>query len=194
MVTGPAGVADPTRRNLLSCFGAGLGAGAVVVVAGCGGSAHEKGIRSAPPSAQSADIALLNRALDLEHETVAAYTAGIPLLTGRAKKATQQFLDQELSHAGELYGLIKQAKGTPVKPRPDYELGHPRSSDEVLNLVHGLERRQIALYLGMITRLSPGSVRAAITAILANDAQHVAIVRSAIGLPPLRGPLVTGTE
>jgi rubrerythrin len=166
----------------------------VVTLAGCGSGAPDKSIRSVPASAQSVDIELLNRALDLEHETIAAYTAGIPLLYGRARKAAQQFLDQELSHAGELYGLIKQAKGKPNKPRPDYALGHPRSSSEVLTLVHELERRQLALYLSIITRLSPGSVRAAIGAVLGNDAQHVTILRSALHLPALPGPFVNGSE
>lgn len=162
-------------------------------LAGCG-SSHHQDIRSVSKPAQSVDIELLNRALDLEHETIAAYTAGIPLLSGRPRKAAQQFLDQELSHAGELYGLIKQAKGKPHKPRAAYDLGHPSSSADVLKLLHQLEGRQLGLYLSVITQLSPGSVRAAITSVFGSDAQHVAILRSTLGLAPLPTPFVTGPQ
>ena len=42
---------------------------------------------------------------------IAAYTASIPLLAPDAAEAAKRFLGQELSHAGELSGLIKQAGG-----------------------------------------------------------------------------------
>ena len=46
---------------------------------------------------------------------MAAYTAGIPLLAPSARKAGQRFLTQELSHAGELSALVRQAGGSAIK-------------------------------------------------------------------------------
>jgi hypothetical protein len=194
VVTESSGAGEQTRRSLLGRAGVGLGAGAAMVLAGCGSSSHHEDIRTLPAAAQNADVELLNRALDLEHETIAAYTAGIPLLAGRPRRAAQQFLDQELSHAGELYGLVKEAGGKPHKPRSGYALGHPASAAAVLRLLHELEGRQLGLYLSIITRLSPGSVRAAVSAILGSDAQHVAIIRSSLHLDPLPSAFVTGPQ
>lgn len=160
----------------------------------CGKSSKGPSIRDLPAAAKSADVMLLNQALDLEHEAIAAYTAGIPLLDGRPKKAAQLFLTQELSHAGEMHGLVKQAGGRPSKPRASYDLGRPSSALDVLRLLHEIERRELHLYLGTITQLSPGTVRAAVAAVLANDAQHVCVLRSALGLAPLPSPFVTGAE
>jgi rubrerythrin len=192
-VVSATGVGELTRRTLLGHWKAGIGAGAVIGLVGCGGSTKPN-LRQLPPAAKSTDVDLLNQALDLEHEAIAAYTAGIPLLDGRPKKAAQLFLEQELSHAGEMYGLIKQAGGRPNKAKASYDLGHPSTAMDVLRLLHDLEHRELRLYLGALTRLSPGSVRAAVAAVLANDAQHVAVLRSALGMLPLPSPFVTGVE
>ncbi|MEA2158907.1 MAG: hypothetical protein QOD66_1287 [Solirubrobacteraceae bacterium] len=189
-----AGVAESTRRTLLGQWKAGIGAGAMIGLVGCGSGSTKPNLRKLPRAARSADVVLLNQALDLEHEAIAAYTAGIPLLDGRPKKAAQLFLQQELSHAGEMYGLVKQAGGRPHKPKASYDLGHPSTSLEVLRLLHDLEHRELRLYLGAITKLSPGTVRAAVAAVLANDAQHVAVLRSTLGMVPLPSPFVTGAE
>jgi rubrerythrin len=194
VVSAPTGSARSTRRTLLRRWQTGIGAGALVGLAACGKSSNGPSIRELPAAAKSVDVMLLNQALDLEHEAIAAYTAGIPLLDGRAKKAAQLFLTQELSHAGEMHGLVRQAGGRPNKPKASYDLGRPSSAVDVLHLLHDLERRELHLYLGAITRLSPGTVRAAVAAVLANDAQHVSMLRSVLGLAPLPSPFVTGVE
>ncbi len=193
MVNLPAGAARSTRRALLGRWQTAITAGAAVGLVGCGKSSKPN-LRTLPPAAKSADVVLLNQALDLEHEAIAAYTAGIPLLDGRAKKAAQLFLTQELSHAGEMRGLVKQAGGRPNKAQAGYDLGRPKSALDVLGLLHDIEHRQLRLYFGAITKLSPGSVRAAVAAVLANDAQHVSVLRSTLGLAPLPSAFVTGAE
>jgi hypothetical protein len=64
----------------------------------------------------------------------------------------------------------------------------------VVARLHSLERLQIASYLKWIPRLSPGPVRAAVSSILACDAQHVAVLRAAQGQPALASAFVTGNE
>ena len=104
-----------TRRGLLGASGATLLA-AGGAVSGCGRTSRRPKVHRIPPVARAEDIHTLNGALDLTNEAIAAYTAGIPLLAGTAHSAAKHFLDQELSHAGELFGLVKQAGGKPVKP------------------------------------------------------------------------------
>jgi hypothetical protein len=162
----------------------------------CGGSSISTRslLHKLPPPARSTDVEILNRLLDLEYRTVAAYTAGTPLLNKRQAKAAQQFLQQELSHAGELSGLVKEAGAKPLKQRSSYQLGSPGSGRDVLRLLHALEIAQLRAYLEAIPTLSPGPVRAVIASILANDAQHVSVLRAALGEAPLPAALVTGGE
>lgn len=137
---------------------------------------------------------IINGLLDACGRTIAAYTATVPLFTGHVHAAMKQFLDQDLEHAGELYRLIKQAGGEANKPQPSYDLGQPRGRKDLLRLLHGLEAEMVSRYLAAIPQLAPGSVRAAIASILANDAQHVVVLRLALHLEPLPTAFVTGAE
>jgi hypothetical protein len=190
VVSDPPGQgAQTTRRALL----AGGVASGTIALAGCGSSSLrskvKKGAKVAP-----ADIDVLDRLLDLERYTIAAYAAGIPLLGGSASKAAKQFLGQELAHAGTLAGLIKQAGGKASEPRASYALGHPRGAADVLALLHRLEADQLAAYLQMLPALSSGRLRSTAAAIMANDAQHLSVLRQALGQPPVPAARATGRE
>jgi hypothetical protein len=198
VVTEPAEADPASRRGLLKAAGAGLAGGAALVLAACGGS-HSSSSQATTtatsgPVPNSLDAVLLNHLLDLEHVGIAAYTAGIPLLSPAGRKDGQLFLTQELSHAGELGGLVKQAGAKPHKGRETYDLGHPRTEEDVLKLLHGIERAQIDAYLDAIPKVSLGSTRAALAAMLANDAQHISVLRLSLGRRPIPTALVTGHE
>jgi hypothetical protein len=137
---------------------------------------------------------MLTHALDLEHLSIAAYTAGIPLLPALAQKAGKEFLLQEFAHASAVATLVKQAGGKPGAPPPSYDLGNPRRPADVLALLHRIERTTIAAYLDAITRLPPGTVRTRLATILTNEAQHLAVVRLLLGLAPVPAALADGTE
>jgi bacterioferritin (cytochrome b1) len=175
---------------VLRAAGAGLTA---AIVAGCGSASIRAQVHNSKPVLHT-DVELLNQLLQLEHVAIAAYTAGTPLLAPATVKAGQLFLNDELAHAGALAGLIKAAGGKPIKPAPSYDLGHPRNSQEVLALLHQVESEQIAAYLAALPNLAPAIVRRSVASILANDAQHVAVVRAALGQPAVPSPLVTGRE
>ena len=132
--------------------------------------------------------------LHLEHWGIAAYTAGTPLLAPAVTKAGALFLNDELSHAGALAGLVRAAGGKPIRPAPSYPLGRPRSSEDVLRLLHTIENAQLSAYLNAITRLEPGFVKSSVASILANDAQHVAVVRAALQQPAVPAAFVTGRD
>jgi bacterioferritin (cytochrome b1) len=192
MVTDEAseGEQPSSRRSLLLAAGAGV-AGAVL--AGCGNQSLRAQVHNSKPVLNT-DVDILNRLLHLEHVAIAAYTAGTPLLSTSMAKAGALFLNDELSHAGDLAGLIRETGAKPNKPAPSYALGHPRNTEEVLMLFHAVEKAQIAAYLNAITRLEPGVVKQQVASILANDAQHVAVVRAALGRPAIPSAFVTGRE
>ena len=179
-----------SRRGMLRAAGAGL-AGAVL--AGCGSQSIRQQVHNSEPVLHS-DVDLLNRLLQLEHLGIAAYTAGIPLLDQPTAKAGQLFLNDEISHAGDVAGLVREAGGKPIKPAASFPLGHPRTSEEVLMLLHSVENAQIAGYLYAIERLEPGVVKQQVASILANDAQHVAVVRAALGRSAIPSAFVTGRD
>jgi Ferritin-like domain len=180
----------PDRRGLIRAAAASAGA---ALLAGCGSKSLHQQLRRTPAVALS-DVELLNRLLDVEHLTIAAYTAGIPLLAPSTAKAAKRFLEQETEHAVGLAGLVKSAGGKGNAPAPSYDLGHPRSTADVLALLHRTESAQLAAYLDVIPRLEPGPVRARAAGYLANDAQHVTVLREMLGEPALPSAFVTGRE
>jgi Ferritin-like domain len=189
VVTGQPGLGIRSRRELIAGAGA---AGGGLLIAGCGTrslrSRVKKGAKVAP-----ADVDVLNQLLALEYHAVAAYTAGIPFLRRPEHKAAKQFLGQEVTHASTLAGLIKQAGGKPVTPEPSYDLGRPRE-DDILALLHKLEADQLQGYIELIPALTKGKLRATAAAIMANDAQHLAVIRQQQGQPPIPSPFATGRE
>ena len=189
-MSGPAGAATATRRNLLGVSVA----GAALVLAGCGKQGAQQSTTSTLPAVADADITTLNQLLDLEYKAIAAYTAGTPLLDSSGQAAAKQFLTQELYHASRLYSLITAAGGMPDKQKPNYPLGRPRTREDVLRLLHELEHEQVSGYLAAIPRMTHKSVRLVLSTILSNDAQHIAVIRSELGLEPVTGAFVVGGE
>jgi hypothetical protein len=188
-VVSETGPAAPSRRALLRIA---AGGAAAVALPGCGADKTTSSTTTTTPTRPAGpDVAALGPVLDLVHMTTAAYVAGIPLLSGPASLAAQLFLTQELSHAGELGGLIRQAGGKASQPKSSYPLGHPSSQADVLSLLHRLEQAEMAAYIQMIPRLHTPASRAALASILANDAQHASILRLLLGRNPAPSALLT---
>jgi bacterioferritin (cytochrome b1) len=170
--------------------GGGIGVAVALAIEACGSSKSASTLSTTTASTPGPDASILNNALDLEHMAIAAYTAAAPLLPGTAQLAAQRFLAQELAHAGELAGLVKQAGGKPIKPRSSYDLGNPQSTEDVLTLLGRIEEAQLAAYAQAIPLLSLPSSRAAVAAIFANDAQHASVIALALGRNPVPSAFV----
>ena len=186
-----------SRRAFLRVTGAGLAVGSGALVAGCGGGSKPKRklvAGSAPVAVRRTDIAIMNRALDLEHYAIAAYTAGIPLLTGHARAAATRFLGQELSHASKLHDTIKGAGGKPSAPQASYHLGTPGSEADVLEMLRRTEESLLTAYFVAVRELMPGWLRAVAAGILANEAQHISVLRAAQGRRAVPSAFVTASE
>ncbi|MGO9900665.1 MAG: ferritin-like domain-containing protein [Solirubrobacteraceae bacterium] len=166
-----------------------------LVLAGCGasrdGHAANK-LRELPAAERSGLIDQLNGLLAADQETIFAYTFVGPLLSGRAQRADGRFLGDENTHAGVLRGLIARAGAKPHARRAVYDLGDPHSRAQVLDMLRGLEQTQIALYLSAIPRIASAWVRTVLASILANDAQHMAVLNSLQRTAQLQGAFVGG--
>jgi hypothetical protein len=174
-----------SRRQLLSAASA---AGAGAALAGCG-STSATGL---PVSVLEADVHTLNGLIRAEYYAVAAYVAGIPLLSGGDVLVAQQFLNQDMTHIEDLAEIVRKTGVKPYATGQVYNLGHPRNRTEALALLHHGEQVTLRAYLHAIPRLSPGLVKATAASLFANDAQHASSLRSRLGLAPVPEAVVTG--
>jgi bacterioferritin (cytochrome b1) len=186
----------PTRRAFMRMSGVTVVGGSAVFIAACGSSDDSTSSTSSASGttamSSDADVAILNSALDLEHTAIAAYTAGAPLLRGIALASAKRFLSQEQEHADGLSQAIKQLGGTPNAARSSYDFGRPKTQTDVLRLADMIENTAVAAYIDAIPKLQDPNLRATAAAIVTNEAEHIAILRGALGEQPVPAAFVTG--
>ncbi len=183
-----------SRRQLLGASGA---AASAVALAACGGSSASSPaprVASLPTSLSGDEEALINGLIDVEYHAATAYIAAIPVLKDHNQRAAKRFLRQELSHAAEWTAVVRAGHGHPVSPDSNYDLGHPGGTAEVMELLHSIERLAIRAYANTIPKLPAGPLRSVAASILANEGQHIAILRRNLGLNPVPAALVTAAE
>jgi hypothetical protein len=211
---------DRRSRRALLAKGGGALVGAAALLAGCSDKTRPPSniplAKTTPGSGRDVDI--LNDLLAVEYRAVAAYTALVPVLPQPANvpqqttpgpppppnpnqplalriplaiAAVRDFLGQEVSHTGELQGIITQAGGTPVKAQANYDLPKHLGKFQIIRFLHGLEQEQLAAHMHAVTSLPAGRLRAAVAAIMANEAQHISVLRLVLRMPAAPSALVT---
>jgi hypothetical protein len=181
-----------SRRQLLGASGA---AGAATLAAGCGVlPANTSPLQKIALTVDRPDVPILEGLLRLEYHLAYAYTASLPRLSGYALDAGRWFLVHELGHIGAVSTLLRSGGVKPNTSAGAIRLGHPRNASEVVALLHRLEDEAIRAYLHAVVALSNGQLRAVASAILANEGQHVSILRRAQGLEPVPSALLSATE
>jgi rubrerythrin len=146
------------------------------------------------PGTDVNDVVVLNSAIDLEHQAVAAYTAALDVLTGENLRTARQFRDQERQHIVRLAAAIKEIGGKPNGARSSYDFPRLSDQDAVLRFASRLENTAIAAYVDAIPRLNDANMRASAASILANEAEHLAVLNSALGERTAPTAFVTGEE
>lgn len=173
------------RRGLL--LGGVLTAAGLATMLGTGTAA----LAAAAPKADAAqDIQILNAAIALEHEGIAAYTiaAGSGLLQPAVVSIGVTFRGHHMQHRDELIKAVEALGGTPIaaKSEADYikalNVATLKNQTDVLKLALGLERGAANAYLGLIPSL--GDTYHQVAARMAGDeAFHAAILGNALGEP-----------
>lgn len=189
----PVPVAPPTdpraecsRRGLLAA-----GAGALVTagLGGCGSGA------SAPPAPSghepTDDIEILNSALDIEHSSITSYDAAIPRLNGPDAALARRLREHERAHAKALSVLLGELRAQPNRPRASYPLRPLRGRSDALSFLGGVEDTAIAFYIDALPKLS-GPFRHVMLGIVASEAEHLAMLRMALGLSAAPAAFVWG--
>lgn len=178
------------RRGFIrNAAAGGLSLAAVSLLSGEPVAAQRGRYGTAAPANAQGDADLLNAALGLEHEGIAAYTiaAGSGLLEPAVVEVGVLFRGHHQAHRDELARVIRTLGGTPVEPKTDAEyiealgLAALRNQTDVLNLALRLERGATSAYLGIMPALQDGDHDHLAARIAVDEAAHFTALAGALG-------------
>jgi hypothetical protein len=173
-----------TRRNFLNSAGiAVLSAGAVSLLVGC------DAIPAAHAKTELQDVTILNVALGLEHEGIAAYQLGAEsgLLQQPLLDVAVLFQGQHKQHRDVLIATIEKLGGRPVEAKPlgDYakalNAGTLKNQTDVLVLAARLELGATNAYLGVIPSFKDAGLARVSGRLAADEAMHWTVLNNALG-------------
>ena len=178
-----------SRRNFLTGGGqAVLSATAVALIAGCAAKADT--MRTQTAEVSKSDVDILNTALALEYEGIAAYQVGAEsgLLQPNVLKLAVGFQSDHKQHADALTKAITKLGGTPAQSKTVAQYNFPTSTlknqTDVLRFAAGLEEGAVNAYAGAIPLFSDKDLAGAGASILGSESMHWAILRYALGDQP----------
>ncbi len=141
---------------------------------------------AAQRSPRNTDAALLNAALALEHQAIAAYDAGAGtgLLKGETLDLARHFQSQHRAHRDLLAGEIRKLGGTPAVALASYTFrGRDdapiefKTAEDILVFALGLEGGAASAYLGLLPQLTSKALLSTIAGIACDESQHAAAIR-----------------
>lgn len=167
------------RRIFLGLAGLGLVAASTSAVA-AGSKAKDA----------SQDVSVMQVALALEHEGIAAYRlAGASgLLKPGTLKIAQVFMGHHEQHRDSLASLITKAGGKPVQPQADDQyvkalnLGALKTESDVVALATKLEQGAASAYVGQVAALHDPKLAQLFARLAADEAVHWTTLNNAQGL------------
>lgn len=187
-----------SRRRFLQA--AGLTIGGVGLFAATGEEALAAPKKAMRKGAASSDIDVLQVALGLEHEGIAAYTiaGGSGLLTPDVLKVALVFLGHHKGHRDSLAKLIQTAGAKPVEPKTDAQyiadlnLGALKSQGDVVTLAAKLELGATNAYVGQLSALKDPQLAHLFGQLSTDEAVHWAVLNNALGNAVPAAPYLFG--
>jgi rubrerythrin len=183
-----------SRRHLLRGAGtATLSAVAVSLITGCDSMAADKQMTANP----SSDVDILNSALGLEYQAIAAYQVGAEsgLLQKPVLDLAVQFQGDHKQHAQVLSSTVTKLGGKPVAPKQTADYNFPvntlKSQADVLRFAAGLEKGAASAYLGAVPAFGNKDLAKAAASILGDETMHWAILRNALGENPVPASFIS---
>jgi rubrerythrin len=173
-----------SRRAFLGQSGLLLSGAAVALMAGRDVLAKGKG-----GGAVESDVRILNTALGAALEAIAAYQVGAEskLLEKPVLDLAVTFQGQHKEHAELLSKTIVTLGGKPVQAKAHYTfpVDKFKSQADVLRFASLLEKGAVSAYLGAVPVFDNRDLAKAAASILGDEAMHWAILRNALGEPPV---------
>jgi rubrerythrin len=154
-------------------------------------------IRNAFGQDGGGDARILASAIRLEQTAVVAYdtVATSGLLQGKVRRTAELFRDQEQEHADGLRAAL-QALGGEAPAPPERQrvpgLSELRSAADVASFAIELETMAIAAYYRAHARLKDPKLLATAARIMANEGQHLAVLRPLVNKPAVPDAFETG--
>jgi hypothetical protein len=174
-------------------------AGALTLGASAAGLVAARPAIAAPPKFRS-DVGVIQTALALEHEGIAAYRlAGKSgLLSKGTFEVATIFMGHHEAHRDSLAKLVMQAGMKPVEPKSDAQyvadlkLGSLKSEKDVVALATTLERGAASAYIGQINAIRDPKLANLFASISADEATHWTTLNAAGGAPIPKAPYIFG--
>jgi len=171
------------RRAMLGRSAVVLSGAAVALLAGRDVLAAQSG------DAAAGDIRILNTALGAEYEAIAAYQVGAEskLLQKPVLDLALEFQGHHKQHADVLAQTIRKLGGAPVaaKAKYDFPVATLKTQNDVLAFAASLEKGAVSAYLGAVPLFAERDLAKAAASILGDEAMHWAVLRQALGMPPV---------
>jgi rubrerythrin len=180
--------AQDSRRRFLQQAGTATFSGLAIALLGGRSTALAAGTAE---DAVAQDVRILNTAVAAEHEAVAAYQLGADsgLLQPEVAKVALTFQGHHKQHVEALAKAVRGLGGSDVRAleKYDFPTDKLKAQSDVLQFAAGLERGAVSAYAGAIPLFDNRELSAAAASILADEAMHWAVLRSALGLDPVPG-------
>ncbi len=176
-----------TRRSFIHKTGGGaLSASAILALSSAGGALSRA---YASDSTATQDVAILNVALALEHEGIAAYQLGAEsgLLTQDVLKVAVQFQSHHKEHRDSLITAIQSMGGAAIEEKKlsDYasalNASALKSQRDVLELAARLELGAANAYLGVIPSFENRDLAQVSARLAADETMHWTALSTALG-------------
>ena len=173
-----------SRRTFLARAGAmTIGTGAAGILTGIGATQSLAEVQG--------DIGVIQTALALEHEGIAAYeiAGNSGLLSAGTLKVALVFMGHHQAHRDALAKLVTQAGGKPVERKSDaaytteLDLGTLKTEADVIALATRLEHGAAGAYISQISALKDSKLARLFAQISADEATHWAALNGAAGKP-----------
>jgi hypothetical protein len=133
-----------------------------------------------------ADIDILTAAIALEQKAQAAYAAGAA--SGKLDAATvavaTKIMMQHAEHEKAETAVLTKMGGTAPKKLDKYDFPALNSAEDILKYALSLEELAANTYFGAVKTLQDNSLVLAVISIQNDEAQHVAILRTALKMDP----------
>jgi hypothetical protein len=161
------------RRALLLTVAAGLIAG---TMAACGGSGGSSG-----GGEKERDARVLNEVLGRQLAAVAAYDEVLTHLHGSDLAAARQFRAQEQEHVDATTKTLRGIGGEADPPAETIEASDLKTRADSLGFLYEMESATLDAELSAVGKLSIDWPRPLIASMAANQAQHLVLLRQALG-------------
>ena len=183
-----AALGETSRRNLLRRVGVVSTAVGLIAIGGAPAEAAPRA-RNSSGGATASDVAVMQGALALEHEGIAAYkiAGGSGLLSKDVLDVALIFLGHHEGHRDALAGLIAQSGGKPVEPKSneayirDLNVAALKSQADVIKFAAGLEQGAANAYVGQLAALQDAKIAHLFGQLGADEAVHWALLNNAAG-------------